>query len=287
MSSISTKDQTYYTNNKYDPSISNTHRWRTVENCSEFMIPFIKPTDKILDVGCGPGTITTSLAKYVPQGQVYGIEPTEGLFQEAKDLLHQQEQSSKHINNVKFELGSAFKLPYEDNSFSIVHAHQVLIHLSDPIKALQEMIRVIKPNGLICVKDCELNSTIIYPYSEPLEYFMKEIMSSVNTKRNAASLHKQWIYEANEKYRTTETTTTKTSLELVQHSAISWCNSTTEQRKSTADMFIKRCLQSENFIKDTKFTKNQIVEAWENWSKDETGVNFSIHGEVVIRKIEH
>jgi ubiquinone/menaquinone biosynthesis C-methylase UbiE len=92
---------------------------------------------RVLDVGCGPGTITADLAARVPGGQVTGIDAAAGVLAEAR-----QEAARRGQANVRFETGDVYRLAFDDGTFDVVHAHQVLQHLSDPVAALAEMRRV-------------------------------------------------------------------------------------------------------------------------------------------------
>ena len=98
----------------------------------------------VLDVGCGPGTITVDLAARVPEGQVTGIDAAAGVLAEARP-----KPSAAGQANVTFETGDVYRLAFDDATFDVVHAHQVLQHLSDPVAALTEMRRVCRPGGLV------------------------------------------------------------------------------------------------------------------------------------------
>jgi ubiquinone/menaquinone biosynthesis C-methylase UbiE len=116
----------------------------------------------ILDVGCGPGTITADLAKVVPEGHVIGIERSaEDVLQNARD-----EAAAQGITNVTYSIGDVLSLSFPDNSFDIVHAHQVLQHVSDPVLALKEMVRVAKPGGIVAARDTDFSAMTWYPESE-------------------------------------------------------------------------------------------------------------------------
>ena len=65
-------------------SVLRSHTWRTVENSAPHLIPHLVPDLKILDVGCGPGTITVDLASRVPSGFVYAIDPSPSVIEQAR-----------------------------------------------------------------------------------------------------------------------------------------------------------------------------------------------------------
>jgi len=105
---------------------------------------------RLLDIGCGPGTITIGLAAAVAPAEVIGIDIEQSVLDQAQTLASQQ-----NIPNLRFERASAQALPYEDHTFDAVFAHTLLEHLPDPLIALHEVKRVLKPNGLLAVRDCD------------------------------------------------------------------------------------------------------------------------------------
>ncbi|EGW33709.1 putative SAM-dependent methyltransferase [Spathaspora passalidarum NRRL Y-27907] len=176
------QDQAYYSKG-YKKEVSNTHAWRTVDNAVPFIIPVIKPNFKVLDVGCGPGTITVDIgANYLTEGgSVIGVEPTQQVLDSAE--AHKKkyaEEHNKNLDNILFQTGSIYELPFEDNTFDLVHAHQVVVHLQDPIAGLKELRRVTKPGGFVCVKDSDLESSIVYPEEYQLiqDYYVTKAKSS-------------------------------------------------------------------------------------------------------------
>lgn len=266
-------DQAYYSRG-YDSSVSKTHSWRTPENCCEYMLPLIKPTDKILDVGCGPGTITCGLSKYVPSGSVTGIEPTPELLNEAKSTL-----DATDIRNVDFQLASAYKLPFEDGSFDIIHCHQVLLHLETPELALSEMKRVVKPTGYVCCKDADIELTTVYPeeYNKTIKYyFMQKTKVSSTNPRRGRSLRELALSVGFE-------------LRHINASVSNWCVSNDNDRKWFSDTYINRITNSlEVFVLDNDSLnseiKSKVIEGWKSWSCDEKGWFLIINGEIICQK---
>ena len=124
-------------------SVLRSHRWRTAENSAGYLLARLPGDARVLDVGCGPGTITVDLAARVPEGEVTGIDAASDVL-----ALARQEADRRGQGNVRFEVGDVYDLGYDDDSFDVVHAHQVLQHLSDPVAALTEMRRVAGRAGL-------------------------------------------------------------------------------------------------------------------------------------------
>ena len=123
-----------YTHGHHE-SVLRSHRWRTAENSAGYLLPLLHPGMRVLDVGCGPGTITMDLADIVgPEGRVTALERTD----DALDLAR-AEAAARGTTNVDFVVGNVQDLDLADRSFDVVHAHQVLQHVDDPVRALREM----------------------------------------------------------------------------------------------------------------------------------------------------
>lgn len=153
-----------YTHGHHD-SVLRSHRWRTIENSAAYLLPYLRSDMKLLDVGCGPGTITADFAAQLRDGQVIGIDAATSVIAEAST------QSDGHPN-LFFATGDVYNLDFADDTFDVVHAHQVLQHLTDPIRALREMRRVIKPTGIVAVRECDFASFSWAPLDERLDMWM-------------------------------------------------------------------------------------------------------------------
>ena len=117
------------------------HAARTAENSAAFLLPHLRKGDRVLDVGCGPGSITVGLARHVgPTGRVTAIDVVEGIVQQAAAAVR-----AAGLENTSCELCSVEAMPYGAGSFDVVYAHQTLQHLSDPVGALVAIRRVLRP----------------------------------------------------------------------------------------------------------------------------------------------
>src|SRR6202167_4814397 len=143
-------------------SVLRSHRWRTAENSAGYLLPRLQDADRVLDVGCGPGTITVDLAARVPHGEVVGIDAAGNVLEDAR-----QEASRQGRSNVRFDTGDVYHLAFNDAAFDVVHAHQVLQHLGDPVAALAEMRRVCRPGGLVAARDSDYGGMLWVPDDEP------------------------------------------------------------------------------------------------------------------------
>ncbi|MCO6185738.1 class I SAM-dependent methyltransferase [Rhizobium sp. L1K21] len=118
----------------------------------------------LLDIGCGPGSITNVLAQHVKTA--IGIDIDGETIRSAQEIAARQ-----NIDNLRFIHGSMLALPFEDNRFDAVTFHAVLYHLDEATlnKALSEAYRVLKPGGLIAIRDSDVGGDVIYPENPDIE----------------------------------------------------------------------------------------------------------------------
>ncbi len=131
-----------------------------------FFLPQLESGMRLLDCGCGVGTITIDLAEIVAPGQVIGIDRDPSQLAIAGSLAEQRQ-----VTNVEFQVGNVYELEFPDASFDAVLAHTLLVHLNDPLRVLLEMRRVLKPGGVIGVSDDDFSTVVISPSNPGLEQF--------------------------------------------------------------------------------------------------------------------
>jgi len=123
--------QAVYTHGHHE-SVLRAHRRRTAEDSAGYLLPHLRPGISVLDVGCGPGTITVDLAARVETGRVTAVEITD----EALDLAR-AEARARNQSNIEFATSDVHALEFPNDTFDVVHAHQVLQHVADPVQALR------------------------------------------------------------------------------------------------------------------------------------------------------
>ncbi|HEX9259093.1 MAG TPA: methyltransferase domain-containing protein, partial [Acidimicrobiales bacterium] len=168
-----------YSHGHHD-SVLRSHRWRTVENSAAYLLAELRSADRVLDVGCGPGTITLDLARRVADGFVVGIDASADVVTQAEQLRLDQ-----RVENAAFFVGDAYHLEVDAGSFDVVHAHQVLQHLTDPVEALVEWRRALRSRGLLAVRDSDYGAFTWWP-AEPLLTRWLELYHQL-TRRNRAT----------------------------------------------------------------------------------------------------
>ncbi len=149
-------------------SVLRSHTWRTVANSAAYLAPYLEPGRSLLDVGCGPGTLTADIAALVAPGPVIGMDNAADIVASA----NADHGSAPGEASLSFETGDVYALSYKDDLFDIVHAHQVLQHLSNPIAALREMRRVVAPGGVVAVRDADYQAMTWYPAVPALNEWM-------------------------------------------------------------------------------------------------------------------
>jgi len=152
-----------YTHGHHE-SVLRSHEWRTAANSAGYLLGRLEPGMDLLDVGCGPGTITVDLAALVAPGAALGIDRSEEVVAQAAELVRGDPAS-----NVRFATGDVYALDLADGSFDVVHAHQVLQHLREPVAALRELRRVLRPGGTLAVRDSDYAGFVWAPRDPMLD----------------------------------------------------------------------------------------------------------------------
>ncbi len=146
-----------YTHGHHE-SVVQSHARRRAEVEAWFLLPRLEAGMRLLDAGCGPGTVTAGLARAVSPGEVIGLDAAPGVLEHAR--AHASEEA---VDNVTFVAGDIYQLDVADAEFDVVFANQLLQHLTDPVRAIVEMRRVLKPGGLLAVRDADYATMSPHP----------------------------------------------------------------------------------------------------------------------------
>lgn len=261
-----------YTHGHHE-TVLRSHIWRTALNSAAYLLPHLQQGMTILDVGCGPGTITVDLAELVAPGRVVGIDASPEVIEQAR--AHAAERG---VTNVEFLVGDAYALEFDDGAFDVVHAHQVLQHLARPVDALAEWRRVVVEGGLVAVRECDYAGVIAYPGSPGLDSWAalyQQVHRSNGGEPDAGRRLKAWARAA--------------GFAAVDAGASVWCFSTTDERAWWGGMWRDRVLASA-FAGDalgkglaTQADLEAISFAWARWAEDPDGWMVFPHGEILAR----
>ncbi len=144
---------------------------RNAETCAAHLLPHLGPGLRVLDFGCGPGTISMGLAKAVAPGELHGIDMEASQIEMARSAA----AAGGHANAF-FRTGDATDLPFEDGSFDIAHCHAVLMHVPDTQAALAEVKRVLRPGGMLSTREMVGHATFFEPEVEDLSGAMETFL---------------------------------------------------------------------------------------------------------------
>jgi len=257
-----------YTHGHHD-SVMRSHRWRTAENSAAYLLSSLKPGMSLLDVGCGPGTITADLARRVDPGSVLGIDREGAPLVEAR-------KTGSGLSNLRFAQGDVYALEVERGSLDIVHAHQVLQHLPDPVAALVELRLVCRPGGRVAARDVDYSTMTWFPHDPVLDRW-QELYQAVaradGGEPNAGCRLLAWAHAA--------------GFDDVRASASVWCFATPVERDWWADLWADRVTQSrfaDRALAAGHATGDElaaIAAAFRRWAVDPDGWVAMIHGEIL------
>jgi SAM-dependent methyltransferase len=261
-----------YTHGHHE-SVLRSHRWRTAENSAAYLLPHLKSGASLLDIGCGPGTITAELATLVTPGRVTALEVTA----DALDLAR-AEIAGRGLDTVGFAVGDVHALDFPDDSFDVVHAHQVLQHVGDPVTALREMRRVTKPGGIVAVRDSDYAAFTWFPQLPELTEWLElyeRVARGNGGEPDAGRRLLSWAHAAG----FTDVTATSST----------WCFANPEDRAWWGGMWADRVLVSDlartAVATGAATTEDlqRVSEGWKTWAADEDGWISLLHAELICR----
>lgn len=132
---------------------------RTASTHARFVLPLLKRKMRILDCGCGPGSITATLSATAGCDlEIFAVD-----FETRQIIKAKETARSLGTAMPRFAVADVLNLPFADCQFDLIFAHTLLLHLRDPIRALQEMKRTLKANGVVAVREEDQGTTIVEP----------------------------------------------------------------------------------------------------------------------------
>jgi ubiquinone/menaquinone biosynthesis C-methylase UbiE len=253
-------------------SVLQSHRWRTADNSAGYLLPLLRPGLDLLDVCCGPGTITVDLAARVAPGRVVGIDVSADPLAEARMV------ADRAGVEVTFEVGDVYALGVDDDSFDVVHAHQVLQHLTDPVAALREMARVCRPGGVIAVRDVDYGAFVTFPADDGLDRWLDlyhRVARRNGAEPDAGRRLLSWAHAA--------------GLRDTVASASTYCYASPQEREWWGNSWAGRATSSSFAEQAVAYglastdDLEEIAAAWLRWRDADDAWLGMLHGELLIR----
>jgi SAM-dependent methyltransferase len=264
--------ETVYTHGHHE-SVLRSHRWRTADNSAAYLLPYLRPGMTVLDVGCGPGTITADLAALIAPGRLTASEVSADAL-----ALAQAEAASREQRNIDFAVSDVHALGFPGGSFDVVHAHQVLQHVGDPVQALREMRRVAKPGGILAARDSDYAAFAWFPAVPELAEWMalyQKMARSNGGEPNAGRRLLSWAHAA--------------GLSDVTATSSTWCFASPEDRAWWGGMWAERILRSDLARQATtsgaatQADLRRLSAGWRTWADARDGWFSILHGEIICR----
>ena len=259
-----------YTHGHHD-SVLRSHRWRTAENSAAYLLPHLRPTDRLLDVGAGPGTITVDLA-----GRVAEVVATEIGAEELQ--LSRTTAAERGATNIEFRVADVHALDFPDDSFDVTHAHQVLQHVADPVQALRELARVTRPGGIVAVRDSDYGGFRWWPAVPALDTWLDLYCTAAHANAGRPDAGRRLLSWAHAAGIADVTATSST-----------WCYANAEDRAWWGGMWADRILDSgiARQLLDagaaTPEDLQRVSDGWREWAASDDGWLSVLHGEILCR----
>ncbi|MEO7751956.1 MAG: class I SAM-dependent methyltransferase [Terracoccus sp.] len=259
-----------YTHGHSD-AVLRSHRWRTAANSAAYLLPRITADDRILDVGCGPGSITLELAELAGDGSVLGVDRSEEVIAEAASAARRA-----GVDNVEFVVGDVYALAQETGSFDVVHAHQLLQHVSRPVAALREMGRVCRPGGLVAARDSDYAAFTWWPEVPELDEWLtlyRTVARGNGAEPDAGRRLASWARGA--------------GLEVVSSGAGVWCFSSPQDVAWWGGLWAERVVgsglaqQATDRGLATTADLERLADGWRRWAGSPDAWFVVLHGEVI------
>lgn len=258
----------------FHASVLRSHSWRTAENSAAYLLPYLTEGAALLDVGCGPGTITADLAERVgPTGRVTAADASEEVLGQARRTV-----AERGLGNVEFAVADVHALDFPDDSFDVVHAHQVLQHVADPVQALREMRRVCRPGGIVAARDSDYAAMTWYPQVPALDRWVDLYRAVARANRGEPDAGRMLLSWAR-----------RGDFTEIAPSASTWCYATPEERGWWSEMWAERMTASavaRQAVAEGRATEQElqeIADGWREWGADDDGWFVVLHGEILCR----
>lgn len=269
---MSERPKAVYTHGHHE-TVLRGHSRRTAADSAGYLLPLLRPGQLLLDIGCGPGTITVDLAARVAPGSVTAVETKDEVLN-----LARAEADRRDTSNISFVVSDVHALDFPDDTFDVVHAHQVLQHVADPVQALREMKRVCVPGGIVAARDADYAGFVWFPQVPALDRWVdlyRRAARANGGEPDAGRRLLSWARQA--------------GFADINPGGSMWCYATEETRSWWGGMWADRILESDlsrqlvNSGLATGAELDEISAAWREWAADPDGWFAIPNGEIICR----
>lgn len=257
-----------YTHGHHD-SVLRSHRRRTAQNSAAYLMPHLRRSDRLLDVGAGPGTITADLARLVAQ-----VTATETGTAE----LALTQEGTAGLDNVETVVEDIATLGFPDGRFDVAHAHQVLQHVADPVAALRQMGRVTRPGGLVAARDGDYAGFAWWPALPELDEWLRLYRTVARANGGEPDAGRRLLSWARAAGFTDVTATSSTWCFAAPQERAWWAGTWADR---VADSALARQLVDGHHA--TAADLSRISAGWRRWAEAEDGWFSVLHGEILCR----
>jgi SAM-dependent methyltransferase len=256
---------------------------RTLNNSVTYIIPVLDELHDgftLLDVGCGPGSITIDIARRFPSATVLGIDS-------GADAIAMARANARKagVTNVHFEIGNGLNLAAAsipnsifdtvvsvDGGFDVVHTHQLHMHVQDATKLMCELRAASKPSeGLVCCRELDHGMVAFWPEKECMKEFINAIPMMLLGRGQDPYVGRKLFSHA---------LAAGFMRENIEASVGTWVYSTPKERREWADVIVGSIQSQETSdqIRNEAETSGsrgmdmlQVLKEWEDWVQAEDG----------------
>jgi ubiquinone/menaquinone biosynthesis C-methylase UbiE len=217
--------------------------------------------------------LSVDLARAVAPGAVLAVDVVDDALEEARARA-----KAAGVDTIEFRVDDGYDLEVPGSTFDVVHAHQVLQHVSDPVRLLHELRRVCVDGGIVAARDADYAAFSWYPADPALDRWLElnhAVARGNGAEPDAGRRLLGWALDA--------------GFADVTPSASVWCHATAAERQWWSELWAER-VQASAFAQQAiergladRSELEAIAAAWRRWGASDRGWLAIVHGEIICR----